>query len=213
MENLEAIFGKQFELSKLDIGEFAKMKVGPMKFEISCYGLNGIGRLSIMKGKAMLGPMKMDVAMLTSFNKDMPLFNYDRIHAFKNDTILIECYDTLKDKKEFPTLLSIKEELKDIPNYELKKAWYDSIRLPCSLTKKSKKDTASFDEAAEAYIAEFCSLAKQAKDIDPNEKKALQASYVNGLLSHGGSSTDMFLKYVGQEKTEILYRQYLFGIS
>ena len=213
MDSLENIFGRKFELRKLDIGEFAKMKVGPMKFLISCYEVKGIGRLGILRGKAMLGMMKMEAVMLTSFSKDVPLFNYDRIHALKNDTILVECYDTLKEKREFPSLLPFKERLKEVADYELKKAWYDSIRLPVSLTKKSKKDTALFDEVAEGYIEEFCSIVLEAKDIDPSEKKELQASYVNGLLSHGGASTDMFRKNLGQEKTEILYRRYLFGID
>ena len=213
MDSLESIFGSKFELDKLDIGEFAKMKVGPMRFEISCYDVKGIGRLAIMKGKAMLGLMKMDVAMFTSFHKDVPLFNYDRIHALKNDTLFLECYDTLKEKTDYPSLLALKEKLKDVPLHETKPAWYDPIRLNCSVVKKSKKDTPLLDEVAQNYIEEFCNIVSKAKDIDPAEKKALQAAYVNGLLSNGGASTDVFKKNIGQEKTEELYRKYLFGID
>ncbi len=213
METIENIFSKHFELSKLDIGEFAKMKVGPMKFDIVCYDVKGIGRLSILKGKAMLGLMKTDAMMLTVFTKDVPLFNYDTIKVMKNETIMIECYDTLKEKTDYPSLQAIKEKLKDVPVYQSKPAWYDPIRLNVSIANKSKKDKDLLDETAEAYLNEFCKIIKEAKDIDPEEKKALQAVYVNGLLEHGGASTDVFVKNVGKEKTEELYRKYLFAIE
>ncbi len=213
METIENIFGKYFELSKLDIGEFAKMKVGPMKFNIACYDVKGIGRLSILKGKAMLGLMKTDAIMLTVFTKDVPLFSYDAIEVMKNETVIIECYDTLKEKTDYPSLQAIKEKLKDVPAYQAKPAWYDPIRLSVSTANKSKKDKVLFGETVEAYLNEFCKIIKEAKDINPEEKKALQAVYVNGLLKHGGASTDVFVKNIGKEKTEKLYRKYLFGIE
>ena len=76
-----------------------------------------------------------------------------------------------------------------------------------------KKDKALLDETVEAYLNELCKIINEAKDIDPEEKKALQAVYVNGLLEHGGASTDAFVKNIGKEKTEELYRKYLFGIE
>ncbi len=213
MENLEDIFEKKFKLTKIDIGEFSSLKVGPMKFKIECYDIENIGRLSILRGKAMLGLMKMDTLMFTCFNKDVPFFNYDRIHAFGKDTLLIECYDTLKEKKEYPSLLSIKEKLNGVGKYEQKPAWYDSIRLKESLACKGKKVTKLFDEVATSFILEFSDITIGAKDIDPKEKKELQKKYIEGLLSNGGVSTDMFIKNIGKEKTETLYRKYLFGIE
>lgn len=213
METIENIFSKHFELSKLDIGKFAKMKVGPMKFNIVCYDVKGIGRLSILKGKAMFGLMKTNAMMLTVFTKDVPLFSYDTIEVMKNETVIIECYDTLKEKTDYPSLQAIKEKLKDVPVYRTKPAWYDPIRLSVSAANKSKKDKALLDETVEAYLNEFCKIINEAKNIDPEEKKALQAVYVNGLLEHGGASTDAFVKNIGKEKTEELYRKYLFGIE
>ena len=35
--------------------------------------------------------------------------------------------------------------------------------------------------------------------------------YVNGLLSHGGPSTDVFRKAIGEAKTAELFHRVLFG--
>lgn len=46
---------------------------------------------------------------------------------------------------------------------------------------------------------------------DMAAKQAKTAAYVEGLLTHGGPSTDVFKKALGPEKTEQLFRKVLFG--
>lgn len=43
----------------------------------------------------------------------------------------------------------------------------------------------------------------------PQTEKA--SVYVEGLLTHGGPSTDVFKKGIGNEKTAQLFRKYLFS--
>ena len=43
------------------------------------------------------------------------------------------------------------------------------------------------------------------------EKRRRAGAYSEGLLVHGGASTDVFLKALGREKTERFFREVLFG--
>lgn len=43
--------------------------------------------------------------------------------------------------------------------------------------------------------------------------KEANKNYVDGLLKNGGTSTDMFVKKIGKEKTEELFRKYVFFVG
>ena len=91
--------------------------------------------------------------------------------------------------------------------------WYDSIKLPESISKKGKKtDKDDMDAlAAEHFSAYLNAPAKKVANIE--KKKELSAKYVEGLLSEGGPSTDVFKKGLGEEKTAKLFKTVLFGIE
>ena len=46
---------------------------------------------------------------------------------------------------------------------------------------------------------------------DAAKKQEKASVYVEGLLEKGGPSTDVFKKALGDEKTGLLFRKYLFG--
>lgn len=200
-------------MKKIDIGEYSHVKAGPITFDIECYDLENIGRLSFMKGKAMLGLMKMDTLMFVPLYNDSPLFSYDRIKVMGNDTLIIEMYDTFKDAHPYPELQKIKNNYSSFKNHELKPNWYDSIRLKESISIKDRKKSKEIDELFSAYLSKFLDLVKKDNPIGVNEKKKLQAKYVDGLLNNGGPSTDAFVKAIGIEKTTILFKKYLFGVE
>lgn len=210
MHKVIELFSKAYQLKEIDVKEFKKMKVRPMKFEVSAYDIPNIGRLTYMKGSAMLGLMKMDTIVLTSYTKDMPLISYDRIKVGKKDTILIELYDTCKTKVDYPTLEAASNKFNSYPKYESKPAWYDTLRRKESVaaTTKGKND---FDTLLEEYIKALIDVINDSNDISREEKKPLNEVYINGLLEKGGASTSMFLKKCGKEKTAEFFHKYFFG--
>lgn len=210
MHKVIELFNNAYQLKEIDVKDFKKMKVGPIRFDIAAYEIPNIGRLSYMKGKAMLGLMKMDTIIITSYKKDVPLFSYDRIKVGKKDTFLIESYDTCKNKCDYPTLDAIKEKFSSYSKYEPKPAWYDTIRRKESVAVTTKGKN-NFDFLLEEYINAVIDIINNADDISIDEKKILNEVYVNGLQKNGGASTDMFLKKIGEEKTSELFRKYLFG--
>ena len=208
---LDAI-AAQFPLEAIDAGEYKKLKVSGMSFDIAAYHAKGLGHVSVMTAKGFFGLMKMDTLIINPTEADMPLLSYDRVLAMGNDTLIFELYDTLLGQCDLSAAESVKAACAALPDHDLGQHWYDSIKLPVSMSKKGKKkDSAAFDKAAADYLAAYLSAAKCAAPCDASAKQEKAAVYVDGLLTNGGPSTDVFKKGIGEQKTAELFRKVLFG--
>lgn len=202
----------RYHLNGITAGEFSKMKVSGMNFEIWAFHAEGLGHVSAMTATGFFGLMKMDTLIINPTERDLPLFSYDRVHALGNDTLIYELYDTLLEKADFAGLEAVKARYADLPDHDLGQHWYDGIKLAVSLSKKGKKaHSAAFNSCAMDYLEAYLDSAENAPWCDPAGKKAKAAVYVEGLLEHGGPSTDVFKKGLGPEKTALLFRHILFG--
>lgn len=212
-DKLLDIVGKKYALSPVDVGEFARLKANGMIFTVEAYEARGLGHVSVMRAKGFFGLMKMDTLMIVPKEKDLPLYSYDRIHAMGNDTLIVELYDTLTEALELSALDEIKEKYAHLPERDPGKHWYDNIKLPQSISKKGKKmQTNDLDALmTEHFIAYLNAPAGEVSD--KTKKKELSVGYVNGLLSQGGPSTDVFKKTFGEEKTDKLFKEVLFGVA
>ena len=198
-------------MTKLDVGEYSEIKAPMMRFEISAYKAEGLGHVSVMSMSGMLGLMKMDTVIINPKDRDLPLLSYDRVYAAGNDTFIVELYDTMANPCEMSALGKVKADAADLPPHDLGEHWYNSIKLPESLSfKGKKKQEAEFDRitlaAMEAYFA-----AEDNKNFDGAVKAEKSDLYVEGLLKNGGPPTRLFLKLFGEEKTADLFRTVLFG--
>jgi len=203
---------EKYHLNAITLGDFARMKVGPMQFQIWAFHAEGLGHVSAMTASGMFGLMKMDTLIINPTEKDLPLYSYDRVHAMGNDTLIYELYDTLLDQADLTALERVKGKFASRPDHDLGQHWYDPIKLPVSLAKKGKKaQTPAFDALAMEYLEAFLHSAETAAFCEPGPKKDKASVYVEGLLEKGGPSTDIFLKNLGREKTEFLFRHFLFG--
>lgn len=202
-----------YPLSEKSAGEFANIKAKGMKFQIKQYEAKGLGNVSVMEAKGFFGLMQMDTLIVNPLQKDLPLFSYDRILAMGNDTLIIELYDTLLEKQDFSDLNIWKEENKNLPGHDLGEHWYDSIKLPESASMKGKKEHSSaFDKFTTVYFDKYLSNKAAKTTVSDVKAKTEKASvYVNGLLSNGGPSTDVFKKEFGEAKTAKLFQKILFG--
>lgn len=202
----------RYHLNGITAGEFSKMKVSGMNFEIWAFHAEGLGHVSAMTATGFFGLMKMDTLIINPTERDLPLFSYDRVHALGNDTLIYELYDTLLEKADLAGLEAVKARYADLPDHDLGQHWYDGIKLAVSLSKKGKKaHSAAFNSCAMDYLEAYLDSAENAPWCDPAGKKAKAAVYVEGLLEHGGPSTDVFKKGLGPEKTALLFRHILFG--
>lgn len=204
--------GKVFPLHIQDPNEVIRLKVSGMTFEIQTFHVAGLGHVSSMIAKGFFGLMKMDTLIIVPTEVDMPLYSYDRVNAMGNDTLIFEIYDTLLSKTDLSGLEDVKNNCKALPDHDLGAHWYDSIKLPVSLSKKGKKQhTAAFDTCAMDYTKAYLAAVHSAAACDADRKREKASVYVEGLLEHGGPSTDVFKKGIGEEKTADLFRRVLFA--
>ena len=202
--------GNKYPLSQIDTGEFSSLRANGMKFEVRAYRAEGLGHVSVMRASGFFGLMKMDTLMLVPTEVDLPLYSYDRIYAMGNDTLIVELYNTLAEDIDLSSLNSVKEGYSHLAERDPGEHWYDGIKLEESISKKGKKaQSEDFDALA---IGHFEAYLNCGMPTDAHEKKLeLSREYVNGLLSRGGPSTDVFKKALGEEKTARLFHEILFG--
>ena len=204
---------ERYHLNGIDPKEYKKLKASGMDFQIWAFEAEGLGNVSAMTASGFFGLMKMDTLIITPTQVDMPLFSYDRVHAMGNDTLIFELYDTLLGQPDLSALEAVKTAAAPLPDHDLGQHWYDSIKLAVSLSKKGKKkQTPAFDQTTRDYLTAFLDACRTAPACDDASAKREKASvYVEGLLKHGGPSTDVFKKAIGDEKTAALFRKVLFA--
>lgn len=204
-----------YALESKSVGDFKTFKVKGMTFNCETYHAEGLGHVSVMKAKGFFGIMKMDTLVIAPENKDFPLLSYDRIYAMGNDTLIIELYDTMGERKaDLSSIVDVKSKYAHLPERfaegEEPKHWYDDIRLSETTSKKGKKaHTCGFDSYALDYVAAFLSV--EADDCDVAKKKARTEVYASGLVAQGGPATDVFKEEFGEEKTGKIIHGVLFG--
>lgn len=206
------ILKTKFTLTPIDAGDMATLKASGMTFKVEAYVAEGLGHVSVMRAKGFFGLMKMDTLIINPTELDLPLYSYDRILAMGNDTLIVELYDTLVGNYSENGMKAVKEEFASLPERDPGEHWYDSIKLPSSISKKGKKITSELDKMTLEHFKSYLSSSDIPVE-DTESKKEKAAVYVNGLLEKGGPSTDVFKKQLGIEKTTKLFREILFGIS
>jgi hypothetical protein len=212
-EKLIGLIKEKYSIRELDVGEFSTLKANGMKFNVKAYCVEGLGHLSVMRAKGFFGLMKMDTLMIVPEEKDLPLYSYDRIYAMGNDTLIVELYETLTESLDLSALDEVKARYAHLTERDPGKHWYDNIKLPQSISKKGKKaQTNDFDTLTTEHLTAYLN-APATEVLDKTKKRELSAGYVNGLLSQGGPSTDVFKKTFGEEKTEKLFKDVLFGVA
>ena len=211
-EKLLAAINAKYNLIEQDPGSFKKLKANGMTFHIRTFRAEGLGWVSLMGASGFFGLMKMDTLIINPMQADMPLLSYDRVYAMGNDTLIFELYDTLIGEADLGAVMDAKAAHAALPEHDLGKHWYDDIKLPESISKKGKKNqTAAFDALTEKYMDAFLRCCQSAAPSETAQKRANSSVYVEGLLSHGGPSTDVFKKAIGEDKTAQLFRYVLFG--
>lgn len=202
---------QKYSLTAIEAGEFAKLKANGMTFTVRAFHAEGLGHVSVMRAKGFFGLMKMDTLIINPTEIDLPLYSYDRIFAMGNDTLIVELYDTLVGPFDASSLSDAKNAFSDLSERDPGVHWYDSIKLPESISKKGKKThTPRMDQLTLAHFDAY--LAGPAATVADRAAKQAKASYyVNGLLSRGGPSTDVFKKALGEETTAKLFETILFG--
>lgn len=199
-------------LTERDAGDYAAMNVSGVAFTVRCFTAAGLGNVSLMHGE-IPGVMAMDTVVIDPFERDMPLFSYDRVYAGPKDTLFLELYDTRLDYvPDTGKLAQIVASFSDLSTGSFASCWYDGILYGESVRKDgTAEQTPRMDGLTEAYLDEYLRLCALAPKCDPALKRKAASVYTEGLLNNGGVSTDNFLRNKGKAFTQGLFRGPLFG--
>lgn len=200
-----------YTIRKVPIGDYARIDKNGFQYRIHVYQIEGIGRLSLISTKALLGMMKMETLILSPYEKDAPIFSMDKISVSGvQDTFLAEFYDTRLQETDLSALARVGEKYEDVASYTPESRWYDSIRLPESVYKRGKKMAETYEIMAEEYLMAYIQVLNEAPECDPAAKTAKEKAYARGLIENGGPAIDQLKKQLGEAEAAELFEKYLF---
>lgn len=210
-KELFEIISSKYQLKEIDMGEYKTLDKKGMHFIFSCYEAQGVGHISVFSMKAMLGLMKMESIVINPFKKDAPLFSYDLIDVMGKRTLLTENYNTQLGDISLEKLVKVKENYPMLTDGEAEHRWYDHLKMEGSLVKKGKKKQPEFSSLLIEYLNAYLEILDDSKKCDEEKKRAKAKEYTEGLLSNGGPAVDQIKKLIGDEKTGVLFREFIFG--
>ena len=215
-DTMLSLIGTAFPLTERSAEEYAKANVAGMDFSVRCFDAAGLGNVSLMHGELPKGApfvMAMDTIVINPFDKDMPLFSYDRIHAGGQEQLFLEMYNTtLNHVPDMSGLDEVNKEYSDLPDSPVASGWYDHLRYKQNVKKAGPEALSSrMDLYTEKYLTAYLRICAAAPSCDHEAKKNAASVYTEGLLTNGGASTDNFVKAKGIEFTQGLFRKVLFA--
>lgn len=208
----------QASVSELDTGEYSSIQVyGLMNFEVEQFYIENLGNLSSMT--VHLGPMQMMTYVITPTEKDMPLMSLDYIYVGSTRKLYVEFYglptsdaqDALAQELE-----AVFAEYSQFEELEMDAVWYDDLMLT-SLHKSTSSAEDSAIEALstkilDAYLSQAAACEVLSEEDSANKIATIRA-YCNGLITQGGTSTDVFKAQLGEEETRVFFESVFFGIG
>lgn len=93
-DRLLEILETRYPLTAIPSDGMDRLKASGMTFTIRAYRAEGLGHVSVTKAGGFLGLMKMDTLIINPTSLDLLLYSYDGILAMRNDTRIVELYDT-----------------------------------------------------------------------------------------------------------------------
>lgn len=87
----------------------------------------------------------------------------------------------------------------------------DAIGVSFPLTELDCGEYAKQKVRSMQYLEAFLATSQNAAPCEAEPKREKASVYVEGLLTHGGPSTNVFKKSIGEEKTAELFRKTLFA--
>jgi hypothetical protein len=214
------IVAANYTLKEIGPGEFARLRIQNMEYDIKQYEIVGVGNLLVMDSRDSPS-LQMVSFVITPYYKNLPLFSTDYLYTQQKITFLIEYYDLVQEKDRLynsfiDRFRAIKDKHRSLPDMELKKCWYDSMRSVCTAKTTSvlqdEEIFAMFTENLKAFIEMEQAYGPLAEDARTAKWRITQ-DYVDGLVDAGGVSTDVFKAVLGPEKTKAFFNKVFFGTA
>ena len=211
---------KHYTLTALDPGKYKNLKLyGIIKFNVQQYEVEGLGNLSIMR--VNMGAMQIATAVITPQSKNLPLLSIDYLYVLSNRKAYLEYYDVVKEKdvqymQLMDALNAAVANYEHLEDFKPSEAWYDSLLTAASFKSATSEADADLINMLADSLRVYLEHSKKIPALseeDCAEKLAITTAYTNGLIEHGGVSTDIFKKQLGIEETRKFFDNVFFGTA
>ena len=200
--------GRYFDLVPKDLGEDARRSKRGMTFET--------GHMCVMRMNAFFGLMKIETIVIAPFEADLPLYNADWVKVFGTETQIAELYDTQLEpwtEESKGKFLAIKTGFDNLPDAPSGEHWYDSVLYACSIHKKGKGLTDSFNKLAKEYTDLFVAELAAAEKCPADLKKARVSEFAHKLVANDGPAVSMMAKLFGKETMQRIVLKHMYGVE
>lgn len=176
----------KYTCKTLDAGVFAKVVIDGANFVIHAYEVSGVGRVATIQMKRLIGFWEMQSVIITPFEKEAPIFYYNRHREKGAYTYRVTHFDGVSDAQE--------DEL--------------------YLEKVNKKQTAECDAKAWDAFNQYMAMLDTASACKIAEKKKKVTVFVEEIRKQGGIAVvDIFRGNYDASVVAKLCNEVLFGLK
>ena len=211
---LEEIKSK-YVCEKQDADVFGKVVIDGATFRISAYDAKGLGRIASVEMKRLIGFWEMQSLIITPYEKDMPIYYYNR-HREKGSYIYrVEVFRTSYAEVDVSAMVDVMEKYVSLPDDAQSEHWYDEFRLPaCVLKKVDKNHKEDLSPMIWEHFCAYMDMLEAAPECEPAKKKKKVNAFVKELCEQGGIAIiEMFNATYNKKVTEKLANEVLFGLK
>ncbi len=211
---LEEIKSK-YVCEKQDADIFEKVMIDGAAFHISTYNAKGLGCVTTVEMKRLIGLWEMQSLIITPYEKDMPIYYYNR-HREKGHYIYrVDVFGAEFQQMDVSAMVDVVEKYAGLPEEPQKEHWYDEYKLPVGVVKKVPKNRK--EDLAPMIWEHFCAymdMLELAPVCKPAEKKKKVNAFVKELCAKGGIAIiEIFNGTYNKKVTEKLANEVLFGLK
>jgi hypothetical protein len=214
------ILARNYNVKKLDAGEYADAVTMNTQFRIAHYDIENVGHLLTMYTENN-PQMMMATYILMPYYKKLPMVSADYMYNEDGGMILIELYELVKDRgdEKFGEWIGrYSERFKDIADIEdmpTAPSYFDTIR-PVFVCKK--RDADRDQDCIQCFVDTLKIFIDQEKSETPLDEaeaaaqKEVQHKYADDLIEQNGVSTKVWVNEHGIDYVKKMYHEVFFGV-
>ena len=204
----------KYNCKSVNAGVFGKVMIEGAKFKISAFDVKGVGRVATIEMKRLIGFWEMQSLLITPYEKDMPIYYYNRHRENGNYIYLVQVFDTQLNAIEVFDLADIEKKYEALPGEEQNKRWYEDIKLYGLVKKVEKSKKEELTPLILEHFQTYMAMLENAKNCKALQKKKRITTFVENLCEKSGIAIiEIFHANYGTKVTERLANEVLFGLK
>ncbi len=214
IDSLISKLRRNYTVTSCKAGRLGTVRKRGMRISLNAYDIAGAGHLCTVEIRGPLGLMRLESVVLTPFEKDMPVFSAEGKRSMGKDSLSVEFGDTLLaplPESIREAFRSVRSRYEDLPVSERPLRPFDDCILEESLTVKGPEVGLKKEVIVRKFFECYMTELTEAPPADAEAKKAKTREFAERLLEAGGPAIKAVRHFLGDEETESLYFEEIFG--